>query len=236
MSADSPDPAAVPRAACVVVAAGRGERLAAGRPKALVDLDGLPLLVRALEGVRRGGLGDVVVVAPEPFLDEVLALCGPQVSVVAGGSTRQQSVLAGLGALRPDVEVVLVHDAARCLTPSSVFVAVLDALAAGHRAVVPGVPVTDTLRRRSGGMVDRDTLVAVQTPQGFVRQVLEAAHRAGAERLGAGATDDAGLVEALGVPVHLVAGHEESFKVTGALDLVLAEGVLVRRRVVAATP
>ncbi len=215
----------------MVVAAGRGERLGLGRAKALVEVADRPLVLWALDVVLASGVDEVVVVAPAEDLDAFTRACGPDVVVVPGGSARQDSVAAGLRVLGADVDVVLVHDAARCLTPSSVFVAVLDALAAGHPAVVPAVPVTDTLREVSGGVVDRDALVAVQTPQGFARHVLDAAHLAAAAPGGAArpATDDAGLVEAVGVPVHLVPGHEESFKVTRPLDLVLAEGLISRR-------
>jgi 2-C-methyl-D-erythritol 4-phosphate cytidylyltransferase len=181
--------------------------------------------------VRRcGAVDEVVVVGPRGDRDAVESLCGPAVVVVDGGDTRQASVAAGLRALGPDVDAVLVHDAARCLTPSAVFTGVLAALAAGHQAVVPGVPVTDTLRQRRGGVVDRESMVAVQTPQGFARHVLDAAHEAATGAQGQAATDDAGLVEAHGVPVHVVPGHEESFKVTRPIDLVLAEGLVSRSR------
>ena len=194
-------------------------------------MGGRPLLSWALHGVRQcGAVDELVVVGPEDDRDAVEAMCGPGVVVVAGGDTRQASVAAGLRALGAEVDVVLVHDAARCLTPAEVFTVVLDALAAGHPAVVPAVPVTDTLRQRGGGVVDRESMLAVQTPQGFARHVLDAAHEAAAVSgaLGHAATDDAGLVEAQGVPVHLVHGHEEAFKVTRPIDLVLAEGLVSR--------
>lgn len=196
-----------------------------------MEVAGRPLIAWALDGVRRSGVDEVVVVVPGPDLDALQLLCGPDVVVVAGGASRQASVAAGLQSIGPDVDAVLVHDAARCLTPPEVFAAVLSALAAGHPAVVPAVPVTDTLRERAGGVVDREALVAAQTPQGFARHVIVAAHRAAAASgaLGATATDDAGLVEAAGVPVHLVPGHELAFKVTRPIDLVLAEGLVAGR-------
>lgn len=208
---------------CIVVAAGRGERLGAGRAKALVELAGRPLLAWALDGVRAAGIAEVVVVGPEGDLDEVRQWA-PDALVVAGGHTRQQSVSAGLAALSADLEWVLVHDAARCLTPPEAIVRVVDALAGGARVVVPALPVVDSLRATAGGAVDRGGLVAVQTPQGFVRSVLERAHTAADPN----ATDDAGLAESLGETVTLVEGADEALKVTTPLDLVFAGAILGR--------
>ncbi len=208
------------------MAAGRGERLGAARAKALVTLEGRPLLAWALDGVRAAGLSRVVVVGPADDLDEV-GRWAPGCTVVAGGSTRQQSVTAGLSALGDQpVEHLLVHDAARCLTPAPVITAVLAALREGHRVVIPAVPVVDTLRSRTGGVVDRSSLVAVQTPQGFVREVLVAAH-ADADP---DATDDAVLAEKRGEHVQLVAGHGESVKITTPLDLLAAAAIVRSRR------
>lgn len=207
----------------VVVAAGRGERLGAGRPKALVEVAGRPLLAWALDGARAAGLTDVVVVAPPAALDGVRTLA-PDAVVVAGGDSRQASVAAGLAALPPG-DLVLVHDAARALVPVAVFAAVVAALRSGADAVVPGVPVTDTLRHLDAGPVDRSRVVAVQTPQGFRRELLERAHAAGDPD----ATDDAGMVERLGVRVHVVPGSDEGFKVTRPSDVVLAEALLRSR-------
>jgi 2-C-methyl-D-erythritol 4-phosphate cytidylyltransferase len=216
-------PTPVPGVGLVVVAAGRGERLGAGRPKALVEVAGRPLLAWALDGARAAGLGDVVVVAPPQALGEVRALA-PGAVVVAGGETRQASVAAGLAALPPG-DLVLVHDAARAFVPPQVFAAVVDALRAGADAVVPGVATADTLRHLDDGPVDRERVVAVQTPQGFRRAVLERAHSAGDPT----ATDDAGMVERLGVRVQVVPGSDEGFKVTRPLDVVLAEALLRSR-------
>jgi 2-C-methyl-D-erythritol 4-phosphate cytidylyltransferase len=140
-------------------------------------------------------------------------------------------VARALAALPAEVDLVLVHDAARCLVPPAVVEAVVAALRAGAPAVVPVLPVGDTIKQvdAAGGVVrtvPRAALRAVQTPQGFARDVLERAHRTGAP----GATDDASLVEALGLPVATVAGAEEAFKVTRPLDLLLAEAVLRGRR------
>ena len=174
----------------------------------------------------------VVVVVPEGAQHEVIAMLAPlalpDLRVVAGGAERQDSVRAGLQALPPDVDVVLVHDAARCLTPPGVFTAVVEAVRAGAIAVVPVLPVSDTVKRVHGEVVvetlERSELVAVQTPQGFDRAALQAAHTAAAGA--APATDDAGVLEALGHQVRTVAGDERAFKVTRPLDLVLAEALL----------
>ncbi|MDX6206153.1 MAG: 2-C-methyl-D-erythritol 4-phosphate cytidylyltransferase, partial [Frankiales bacterium] len=160
-------------------------------------------------------------------------LTGPaELLVVPGGRTRQDSVRIALQALPDDVSVVLVHDAARPLVPSELVDAVAAAVCAGSPAVVPCLPLADTVKRAdaAGRVVEtlrRDELRAIQTPQGFRREVLVRAHAAAT----AGpVTDDAGMVEALGVPVLLIAGDDEAFKVTRPLDLVLAEAVLARRR------
>ena len=138
--------------------------------------------------------------------------------VVAGGSTRSESVRSGLAAVPSDAELVLVHDAARPMAGADLFGSVVAALRKGADAVVPGVAVVDTIRRRSGGVLDRDDLVAVQTPQGFRAEALRAAHAHGGE-----ATDDAALVEALGMKVVVVDGHVRNRKITDALDLAVAD-------------
>lgn len=211
----------------VVPAAGAGTRLGPGTPKALRLLAGVPLLVHAVRRLREcPSVGPVVVVAPPDAVPEVTALlAGCDVQVVAGGAERQDSVAAGLAAL-PEVELVLVHDAARALVPISVVEAVVAALRAGAQAVVPVVPVADTVKRVEAGRVvatvPRADLRAVQTPQGFVRTVLVQAHHAGRTLL----TDDAALVEALGIVVQTVPGAPEAFKVTTPFDLLVAEAVL----------
>jgi 2-C-methyl-D-erythritol 4-phosphate cytidylyltransferase len=216
----------------LVPAAGRGERLGPGAPKALRVLAGEPLLVHAVRGLRAApSVGPVVVAAPPGQCDAVAALLTPyDVVVVAGGGQRQQSVALALAALGPHVDLVLVHDAARCLTPMHVVEAVVAALRAGAEAVVPVVPVADTVKQVRDGLVvetvDRSALRAVQTPQGFRREVLEQAHLAARDEP---FTDDAGLVELLGRSVVTVPGDEEAFKITRPLDLLLAEAVLRAR-------
>ncbi len=225
------------RTAAIVPAAGRGERLGPGAPKALRLLGGQPMLVHAVRALAASRVVDLVVVAaPEESVDEVAALLndhdlGADASVVQGGETRQDSVARALLTLPDDVDIVLVHDAARPLVPVEVVNAVVAAVADGHPAVVPALAVVDTVKEVDEGSVvtrtiERDRLRAIQTPQGFARAVLQRAHA----EADLGVTDDAGLVEALGIPVLVIPGHEEAFKVTRPFDFVIAEAVLARRR------
>ncbi|MBZ4323829.1 2-C-methyl-D-erythritol 4-phosphate cytidylyltransferase [Streptomyces huiliensis] len=240
------------RTAAVIPAAGRGVRLGPGVPKALRALGGTPMLVRAVRAMTASRAVSLVVVVAPPdgeaevrsLLDEFpLAGDRTEVVVVPGGATRQESVGLGLKALPDDVGIVLVHDAARPLVPVDTVDSVVAAVRAGHPAVVPALPLADTVKRvapRDGadatapetvtGTPERALLRAVQTPQGFDRRTLDAAHAEFGKAVGEGATDDAGMVERLGVPVVVVPGHEEAFKVTRPLDLVLAEAVIARRR------
>lgn len=239
MTVDIPPPAPA-RVAGVVPAAGRGERLGPGTPKALRLLGGVPMLVLAVRALAQARAVDVVVVAAPPA--EVAAVrallagsqLGADIMVVAGGETRQESVRRALATLGPDVDVVVVHDAARPLTPSELVDAVVQAVRGGADAVVPALPVLDTIKRvdrdnRVVETVPREDLRAVQTPQGFRRPVLAAAHEA-ARIDDPAATDDAGLVERLGVDVQVLAGSPEAFKVTRPLDLLFAEALLHRQR------
>ena len=238
--------------AAIVPAAGRGERLGPGQPKALRTLDGVPMLVYAVQALARARLVELVVVAAPPDgVAEVEALLashdiGAPVLVVAGGEQRQDSVARALEALPPEVDVVLVHDAARPLAPSALVDAVASAVLAGHGAVVPGLAMTDTVKRvgppsagpntKADGegqateqvleTVARIDLRCIQTPQGFDRAVLTKAHAAAEDA----ATDDAGLVERLGLPVVVVAGSADAFKITRPIDLLIAEAVLRERR------
>jgi len=227
------------RVAAIVPAAGRGERLGPGTPKALRLLGGVPLLVHAVRALSSARLVDLVVVAGPPGGEtEVRALLdahdvAAEVRVVAGGETRQESVRRALDVLPADVAAVLVHDAARPLAPSELADDVAQALIAGATAVIPVMPVTDTIKRVDAkGQVlqtlPRAELVAVQTPQGFARSVLAEAHDA-AVLDGFEGTDDASLVERLGVPVQTLAGYDDAFKVTRPGDLANAETVLRRR-------
>ncbi len=212
----------------VVPAAGAGTRLGPGAPKALRLLAGEPLLVHAVRRLRAcPSVGPVVVAAPAGSVAQVQELLAAyDVTTVEGGAERQDSVATGLAALPAQCRLVLVHDAARALVPVAVVEAVVAALEAGAQAVVPVLPVADTVKRVDGdGMVvetvARDQLRLVQTPQGFRREVLERAH-AGAVPV----TDDATLAERLGVTVHTVPGAPEALKVTTPFDLVVAEAMV----------
>ncbi len=207
----------------VVVAAGSGSRF--GAPKQYEPLGGARVLDHALADARSCADGVVLVVAPERAED---VEPGADV-VVAGGATRSASVRAGLAAVPDDADVVLVHDAARPLAGADLFARVVAAVRGGADAVVPAVPVADTIRTRPAGddpgtTLDRATLVAVQTPQGFDAAVLRAAHASGAE-----GTDDASVVEAAGGTVTLVDGHPANRKITDPDDLALAAALLARR-------
>ncbi|WP_313900562.1 2-C-methyl-D-erythritol 4-phosphate cytidylyltransferase [Brevibacterium aurantiacum] len=293
---------------CVIVpAAGSGTRLGSADPKALVRLNGKSLLARSLEAIISSGVASTIVVAaPEEFLmrarneidsisesgakDSESNMSGMRITAVAGGEDRIESVQLALK-YAGDADVVLVHDAARALTPSEVFRRVADAVRAGAEAVVPVLPMTDTVRRvesrpavnsdhrptmndhrpttndgrraprsqpdadgwqvvvESGaendqklptvevlhGDLDRSRLRRVQTPQGFTASTLRRAHERYEDDLAAlgpgslAATDDAGLVERLGIEVVAVDGDEEALKITYPLDLVLGEHIATKR-------
>ena len=214
----------------IVAAAGSGLRLGADRPKALVPLAGRPLVAWSVDTLLGSGVAEVVVAVPADELAAFTAVLSPEARLVVGGATRTASVRAALAAAtdpaRPAPDAVLVHDAARPLTPPDVVTRVLAALAAGARAVVPVLPVVDTTVSVDGdgvvtGALPRETLRRVQTPQGFAGAVLVAAY----DRLpdGVELTDDAAVVRAAGVPVATVAGDERAAKVTVPHDLALAE-------------
>lgn len=213
--------------AAVLVAAGSGARLGGDVPKAFVRIGGRTLLDLAAERFRNDPrVHDCVVVAPENWLDEAAA--ASRCRAVQGGATRQLSVEAGLRSLASDVEIVLVHDVARPFVPSSVIDRVIAALEAGADAAVPGVPLADTIKKVDENQVvvdtiDRSTLVAVQTPQGFRLAALVAAHEAAPDEY---ATDDAALIESMGGRVVVVAGDAGGFKITTPDDLLLAEALM----------
>ncbi|MEO7268907.1 MAG: 2-C-methyl-D-erythritol 4-phosphate cytidylyltransferase [Knoellia sp.] len=216
----------------ILVAAGQGTRLRATQPKAFVRVAGTSLIEHAV--TRAFGAAEttqIVIVAPASHLREAGALVSAHpraadITVVAGGAERTHSVSAGLAALRDDVDIVLVHDAARCLAPAELFDRLVAAVRGGHDAVVPGLPVTDTIKQvdADGRVVatpERGSLRAIQTPQAFRRAVLTQAHASGLE-----ATDDAALVEGLGVAVTVVDGDDLAFKVTTQTDLERASRIL----------
>ncbi|AOS61198.1 2-C-methyl-D-erythritol 4-phosphate cytidylyltransferase [Actinoalloteichus hymeniacidonis] len=234
----------------VVPAAGRGERLGAQVPKALVEVAGEPLLVHAVHGLLSAGCVDhVVVAAPAAEVSVVVAAVerfGSQVSVVVGGAERGDSVRLALRSgltVLPGARVVLVHDAARAFTPVEVIRSVVDAVRSGLPAVIPVLPVADTVKQidSTGRVVatpDRAGLRLVQTPQGFDVDVLRKAYGLDSDPDGASPmsilnTDDAGLVEQSGIPVHIVAGHSHAFKVTTPFDLAVVDAMLAQKAVAA---
>jgi len=221
--------------AVILVAAGSGSRLGAAEPKAFVPIAGRTILERALDGVfSMAEPAQVVVVAPSAMLDEarrqataVAGAASSYLSVVAGGDTRQQSVSAGLAVIGDGVEVVLVHDSARAFTPPAQLDAVVAAVRSSGSGVVPGLPVADTIKQVDWlgtieRTVDRASLLAVQTPQGFPREQLVAAYAGATDEH----TDDAALFAAAGHAVTTIDGDPLAFKITTPWDLRRAESLV----------
>lgn len=212
----------------VVTAAGSGERLGAGMPKAFVELGGRLMLEHAVDSLLASGVVDQVVVAtPADRVDETTVLLDGRATVVEGGGERHESVRFALAVIG-DPDFVLVHDAARPLTPIDQIRRVVAALLDGMRAVIPVLPVADTIKAVDAngvvlGTPERAGLRAVQTPQGFETALLRRAYEHSGSFAG---TDDASLVEHLGTPVHTVTGDPLAFKITTSLDLRLARAVL----------
>lgn len=237
----------------IIAAAGSGTRLGACKPKALVELAGEPLLVHAVRSMREAGVEQIVVTTPadDAAAQEECAAalaqqkCASRIIFTPGGGTRQESVARGLDAALanfPGTTHVLIHDAARALTPADMIKRVTGLLAVGAPAVIPVVRVIDTIKRVCPDpdavyteevleTLDRSSLRAVQTPQGFDVEVLRAAHQAGAklsaDELSA-APDDAALVEMIGRPVSSVPGDSRALKITTPFDLELAHWLLQR--------
>lgn len=223
----------------LVVAAGSGVRLGGEVPKALRPLSGRALVTRSVDALRAGGCTDfVIVIAPglQAAFEDALADHRDAIHFVLGGARRQDSVAAGLEYLDAhatlrESTIVLVHDAARPLVPAAVVETVIGTIARGAKAVIPVIAVIDSVRRvgeADSQIVDRATLRAVQTPQGFDRATLTAAHRAIAAD-GVEVTDDAAVCERQGIHVELVEGSRDSLKVTEAIDLIQAEAILQMR-------
>lgn len=216
----------------LVAAAGSGSRLGAGIPKALVELAGVTLVRRSIDRLVAGGVDRVVVTIPADRHDDFAAAVagvGVPVELVEGGAERQDSVRRGLAACS-GAGIVLVHDAARPLVPVAVVRRVITAVADGHPAVVPALPVIDSIRRVDGNsstVVPRAGLFGVQTPQGFDLAALIAAHDL-CEQRGITVTDDAAACEAAGHEVTLVEGAREAMKVTEPFDLIVAAALLAQ--------
>lgn len=216
----------------IVVAAGRGTRLGGDRPKQFQAIAGVPMVLRAVRPfVSHPDVAAVTLVLPPEFVaspPDFLAGLGDGLRLVAGGAERADSVAEGLAGLPDDCRVVLVHDAARPFVERRVIDAVIAGARRGEGAVA-AVPLADTLKAVAADEPDlvhrtvpRDGLWRAQTPQGFPRDVLTAAH-ASARRDGVTATDDAALVERLGHPVRIVPDSPRNLKITTADDLLLAE-------------
>ncbi len=212
--------------AAIIVAAGKSKRLKSPVPKPFLRVDGQKtMLDLCLKSFRKaGGLGSVVVVTQPAYLEraaQAIQRAGLRGLAVEGGKEREDSVLRGLLVLPPALKYVLVHDAARPLVKPAVIQRVLKALR-GWGAVIPAVPVADTLKAVSGSRVvktlDRSALRAVQTPQGFRLPLLRKAFWKGGPQ-GSRLTDDAAVAEAAGYSVHVVEGDSLNFKVTTPEDL-----------------
>ncbi len=216
----------------VLAAAGRGERLGSDRPKAFARLRGRPLLAESLERLESSDWIDQIVIAAPPDWEEPSILVAEEIaatkvsSAVTGGASRSESVRLALEDVPEDATVVLVHDAARPLLPEEVIERVLAPLSEGWDGVVPAIPLADTVKRVEGDRVvatlPRADLVAVQTPQAFLADVLRRAVAGDVSQ----ATDCSSLVEAQGGRVKVVEGNPRLLKVTDADDLALVEGWL----------
>ncbi|WJZ03653.1 2-C-methyl-D-erythritol 4-phosphate cytidylyltransferase [Corynebacterium freiburgense] len=208
----------------LVAAAGQGNRLGAGIPKALVEVGGKTLLERSVDGLQAAGVDRIVVVISPPMVPQVQAILEDRVEIVLGGAERMDSVQQGLRHIGEGT--VLIHDAARAFTPVDMIQRII-AASLEHKAVIPVLPVTDTVKRVRGEVVvetlERSELRAVQTPQAFDIATLKAAYEA--RPVGSLATDDASIMEWFGVTVHCVAGDVHALKVTTPLDLVLAKAL-----------
>jgi 2-C-methyl-D-erythritol 4-phosphate cytidylyltransferase len=204
----------------MVLAAGQGTRFGSP-PKQFVHLGERPLLAWSVDAARQVSDG-LVLVLPD---DDELGFDESGAVVVPGGATRSESVRCGLAAIPADARVIVVHDAARPLAPVELFREVVDAVLGGADAAIPGLPVTDTIKAVDGDLVvetlDRERLVAVQTPQAFAADVLRRAHAGEAS-----ATDDAALVEAAGGLVRIGPGSERALKVTTPGDLARVRALL----------
>ena len=210
-----------PTSAAIIAGAGMGHRLGADLPKALIQIDGVTLIERAFASLSPV-VDEIVITAPAGFEDQFGAFVGESATVITGGVLRSDSVNLALKALSPTIKYVLVHDAARALATSELATKVLSELERGEAAVIPALSVVDTIKEvdRDGyvrNTPDRSALQAVQTPQGFSLDVLKRAHEASQD-----ATDDAALVEALGIKVKTILGEVRAMKITKPEDIATA--------------
>ena len=210
-----------PTSAAIIAGAGMGHRLGADIPKALIQIDGVTLIERAFAALSPV-VDEIVITAPAGYEESFRAIVGDSATIITGGVLRSDSVNLALKSLSPSIKYVLVHDAARALATSNLASRVLAELLSGESAVIPALNVTDTIKEvdRDGyvrNTPDRSVLRAVQTPQGFSVDILKRAHEASAD-----ATDDAALVEALGIKVKTIPGEARAIKITNPEDIGMA--------------
>lgn len=231
------------RFAACLLAGGIGARMGAPVPKQFLDIQGTPMIVRTVATFLDSGLFETVVIAIHDswklHLLDILSRYGlsNRCRFATGGATRQASALSALEELEqlPDPpEGVLIHDVARCLVDKALLQRCLDGVRL-HGAVTAAIPTTDTIAVAQGGTVrnvpDRATLFRVQTPQGFLLDLILRAHRECLGTPNQNASDDAQLVMALGHPVHLVEGSPHNFKISDQLDLELASALLSHSKI-----
>ena len=210
-----------PTSAAIIAGAGMGHRLGADIPKALIQIDGVTLVARAFASLSTV-VDEIVITAPAGYEEQFRAIVGESAKVITGGVLRSDSVNLALKSLSPTIKYVLVHDAARALATSDLASRVLSELEKGEAAVIPALNVIDTIKEvdRDGyvrNTPDRSILKAIQTPQGFSVDVLKRAHEASQD-----ATDDAALVEALGIKVKTIPGEARAMKITNPEDIATA--------------
>ncbi len=222
------------KSAAIIVAAGRGERAGEGPPKQYRPLLGKPVLAWSVEACVAAGVDDIVVAISPDHYNFAQQIVAGRARLVEGAATRTGSVSAALSTLSPDIEVVLVHDAARPGLRAETLRLLIDAIVNGADAVAPVLPVVDALRRASGGRagaaVDRAELMRVQTPQAFRGALIRAAYTA----LDAAAdfADDISVVETMGADIRLVPGDQRLMKITYPEDFVMLEHMMGGERVI----
>lgn len=214
------------KTAAIIAAAGAGNRLGANLPKALVQLVDKTLIQHAATALSPVAQL-IIVTAPIGFEDEFKKILGEGVTVITGGILRSDSIRIALSHIPEEYEFVLVHDGARALASTSLAQAILEELKKGEQAVIPVLDLIDTIKEVDNkgyvrNTLDRSTLRAVQTPQGFIRSTLVRAHQASED-----STDDAALVEAIGVAVKVIPGQERALKITTKADLIRATQILL---------
>ena len=214
------------KTAAIIAAAGMGHRLGANLPKSLVKLIDKTLLEHAVANLAPVAQL-LIVTAPAGYEKEYKKLLGEEVEVITGGVLRSDSIRIAIAKIPNNYEYVLVHDAARALASTRLASEVINQLIRGQQAVIPTLEVIDTIKEVDNqgyvrNTLNRASLKIVQTPQGFSRSVLERAHQASED-----ATDDAALVEALGIKVKTIAGEDQAFKITTKGDIKTAINFLL---------